>query len=146
MKPKHQRLIFIVASMLLSTGAVLLALQSFKDNLVYFYTPSEVIANLPAPSEVVRIGGLVKNGTIFHENGRVHFIVTDGSRDLGVLYTGILPNLFREGQGVVVEGTMSKIPLQLNATTILAKHDENYMPAEVVDSLKKNGHWKDQYK
>lgn len=143
MKPKHQRLIFVLASILFLCTAVLFTLRAFKENLVYFYSPSDITAHPPAPAQKIRIGGLVKTGSIIKEHQQVRFTVTDGNNDIQVHYTGLLPNLFREGQGVIAEGIFEENAFV--ASTILAKHDENYMPKEVVDALKKSGHWKEQY-
>ncbi len=143
MKPKHQRLIFVLVSVVFLCVAVLFIMQAFKQNLVYFYSPSDIVANPPAAAQKIRIGGLVKTGSITKDNDRVRFTVTDGKEELQVSYQGLLPNLFREGQGVIAEGVMEENGL--TASTILAKHDEKYMPKEVVDALKKSGHWKEQY-
>lgn len=139
MKPKHQRLIFVVASVACLCVAVLLVMQAFKQNLVYFYSPSDITANPPAPGQKIRLGGLVKTGSVEKNGSDVRFSVTDGKQEFKVHYTGLLPNLFREGQGVIAEGVMENNVF--TAKTILAKHDEKYMPKEVVESLKKSGHW-----
>jgi len=142
MKPKHQRLVFIGISMIFLCVSVLLTLRAFKDNLVFFYSPSDLTTQQVAPGRLIRVGGLVTTGSIKKSDGdRVVFDVTDGKADITISYRGILPNLFREGQGVVAEGTL-RDATHLDAKTILAKHDENYMPREVVDSLKRTGHWK----
>lgn len=144
MKPKHQRLILVVASMAFLCTAVLLVMQAFRENLVYFYSPSEIRADTPVPSQKIRIGGLVKTGSVktTADEGTA-FIISDGKAEVPVLYYGMLPNLFREGQGVIAEGVMTQEGF--SASTILAKHDEKYMPREVVESLKKSGHWEEQY-
>ncbi len=143
MKPKHQRLVFVVASVACLCAAVLLTMRAFKENLVYFFSPSDIVAMPPKPGQVIRIGGLVKTESLEHLPGnRVAFIVTDGKAEIAVAYQGALPALFREGQGVVAEGKLQDGGF--SATTILAKHDENYMPKEVVDALKKSGHWEGQ--
>jgi len=144
MKPKHQRLIFITFSIIFLCIAVLLTLRAFRDNLVFFYSPSDVSEQTIAPERLIRIGGLVESGSVARgANDAVDFNVTDGKASLHVHYEGMLPSLFREGQGVVAEGYL-KDKTHFAAKTILAKHDENYMPREVVDALKKSGHWKGQ--
>jgi len=120
----------------------MLTLRAFRDNLVFFYSPSDLAARPVESGRLIRIGGLVEAGSIVRgEQDRISFTVSDGTAKLMVNYQGILPNLFREGQGVVAEGTLID-PTHFDAKTILAKHDENYMPKEVVDALKKSGHWK----
>ena len=143
MKPKHQRLVFVVGSVACLCVAVLLTMQAFKQNLVYFYSPGDIAANPPVSGQKIRIGGLVKAGSVTRDGGNVNFTVTDGRSEVRVRYHGMVPNLFREGQGVVAEGVLQGGAL--NASTVLAKHDENYMPKEVVDALKKSGHWETQY-
>jgi len=141
MKPKHQRLIFVTVSMVFLCAAMLLTMQAFKKNLVYFYSPADIAATPPEPGKKIRVGGLVKAGTIKIIKQTILFTITDGENDIFVIYHGMLPNLFREGQGVVAEGVMAD-SVHFDATTVLAKHDEKYIPKEVVDSLKKSGRWK----
>src|ERR1700733_4490820 len=125
--------------------AVPLMLNPFRDSIVFFNSPSDIESKHVAAGTRIRLGGLVKNGSLFHGNNlKVHFTVPDGSRDIPVAYQGVLPDLFREGQGVVAEGALDGTGL-FNADTILAKHDETYMPKEVADALKRSGHWKDDY-
>ena len=140
MKPKHQRLIFVVVSVALLCAGALFTMQAFKQNLVYFYSPSDIAENPPAPTQKIRMGGLVETGSIKRgKDDIIRFTVSDGKNSFAVQYQGMLPNLFREGQGVIAEGRFDgKI---FTATSILAKHDENYMPKEIVESLKKSGHW-----
>lgn len=146
MKPKHQRLIFVVLSVVSLSFAVIFTLRAFEDNLVFFMSPSDIAAKPPAPSQKIRVGGLVKKESLVRgENAAISFIISDGKHELTTHYTGLLPNLFREGQGVVAEGIIGAKG-ELQAQTILAKHDENYMPKEVVDALKASGHWEEQYK
>jgi cytochrome c-type biogenesis protein CcmE len=110
---------------------------------VFFMSPTEIAEKAVQPGARLRVGGLVKVDTLVKSaNENVDFVVTDGSHDLRVSYQGLLPDLFREGQGVVAEGVLAA-PGQLNADTILAKHDERYMPREVVDALKKQGRWQE---
>ncbi len=145
MKPKHQRLLFIVASMALLCAGVLFTLSAFRENLVFFYSPSEIAAKPPEPTKNIRVGGLVKAGSI--ERGaddKINFILTDGAAEIRVSYQGMLPNLFRDGQGCIAEGKMisgTDFAAEFVAEKILAKHDEKYMPKEVVDALKKSGNW-----
>lgn len=142
MKPKHQRLAFIAVSMAFLCVAVLFTLQAFRENLVFFYSPSDLAAKPAAAGRLIRIGGLVEAGSVTHgEDGATAFTVTDGAASVHVEYRGLLPNLFREGQGIVAEGTLTA-PGRFEAKTVLAKHDETYMPREVVDALKRSGHWK----
>jgi len=143
MKRKHQRLAFVLFSLALMAFASTLLLRAFRDNLIFFYTPTqwqEHKANATAGTEL-RLGGLVKQGSIHTDGtGSVTFIITDLSQEVMATYRGLLPNLFREGQGVVAQGSFDDAGV-LHARTILAKHDENYMPKEVVDQLKKSGRW-----
>ena len=142
MKPKHQRLLFVAVSVLFLCAATLLALRAFRANLVFFYSPTELAQQHVAPQQLIRIGGLVAIGSVHRgKNNHIEFDVTDGSASVHVAYQGLLPNLFREGQGVVAEGRMADAS-HFAADTILAKHDERYMPREVVDALKKSGRWK----
>ncbi|MBI1236935.1 MAG: cytochrome c maturation protein CcmE [Alphaproteobacteria bacterium] len=143
MKPKHQRLLFIAATMIFLIAAALLTLQAFRENLVFFYSPSDIAAQKPDASRLIRIGGLVEANTVKKEDGGgVQFAVTDGQQSIEVRYDGLLPPLFREGQGVVAEGYMTA-GADFSATRVLTKHDENYMPKEVVDALKKTGRWQE---
>jgi cytochrome c-type biogenesis protein CcmE len=125
-------------------GATALVLTAFNDNLVFFYSPSELRAKAVAVDRRVRVGGLVEAHSLSNAaNGRsVSFRITDGSADIAVVYKGPLPDLFREGQGAVAEGRLRPDGV-FAASTVLAKHDENYMPREVVDALKKSGHWQE---
>jgi cytochrome c-type biogenesis protein CcmE len=142
MKPKHQRLIFVVASVVFLCAAALLVLRAFEQNIVFFFSPSEVAEKTLAPGQTIRLGGLIEQGSILRQGERVEFTISDGKAALRVHYTGLLPNLFREGQGAIAEGTLGQ-PGHFNANRILTKHDENYMPREVADSLKKTGHWRE---
>ncbi len=142
MKPKNKRLSLIVATLTALAASVALILVAFEDNVVFFYSPSDLLKKRPGPTQKLRIGGLVKKDSIKREPGvtEVSFEVTDLNNSVPVVFNGILPDLFREEQGVVAEGRYRE---QLfYATQILAKHDEQYMPAEVAESLKKSGKWK----
>ena len=122
----------------LAVGLVLFAL---RDNVVFFYGPTEMVEKHVGPGVRLRIGGLVEDGTLVHLEGKsITFEVTDGKDDVPVAYTGLLPDLFREGQGVVAEGALDTAGV-FQADNILAKHDERYMPREVADALKKQGVW-----
>ena len=142
MKPKNKRLSLIVATLTALAASVALILVAFEDNVVFFYSPSDLLKKRPGPTQKLRIGGLVKKDSIRREPGvtEVSFEVTDLNNSVPVVFNGILPDLFREEQGVVAEGRYRE---QLfYATQILAKHDEQYMPPEVAESLKKSGKWK----
>lgn len=141
MKPKHQRLLFVIISMAFLCVGTLLTLSAFRDNLVFFYSPSDLREKAPAIEKTIRIGGLVKEGSLEHRGGNsIEFIITDGAADIKVSYSGMLPNLFREGQGCIAEGKLLATG-GFAAQKILAKHDEKYMPKEVVDALKRSGNW-----
>ena len=145
MTRKQRRLVLIGSGLGVLAIAIALMLNAFRDSIVFFNSPSDIEAKHIAAGTRIRLGGLVKNGSLFHGNDlKVRFTVTDGSREVPVAYQGVLPDLFREGQGVVAEGALDGAG-QFNADTILAKHDETYMPKEVADALKKSGHWKDDY-
>ncbi len=145
MKAKHQRLLFIVVGLAMFAGAAALILTSFKDSMVYFYAPSDIATKPPAAGEFVRVGGLVKEGSIEKKpDNTITYITTDYANDVIVHYKGELPALFREGQGMVAEGHFTEDGA-FQADRILAKHDEKYMPPEIARSLKKSGHWKDSY-
>ena len=141
LKRKHKRLIFVGAGMAALGLAAVLVFSAFDDNLVYFFTPSDLEERTFSPEQRLRVGGLVEEGTVKKsaDGLSVRFAVTDGAASLPVTYTGILPDLFREGQGVVAEGFLKGNLFQ--ADGVLAKHDENYMPAEVAEKLKANGQW-----
>jgi cytochrome c-type biogenesis protein CcmE len=119
-------------------------LSAFSDNLVFFYSPTDLKAKPVPQGRMLRIGGLVEKASLVREpDGKtVEFRVTDGKSDVPVTYSGALPDLFREGQGVVVEGRLGAGGM-FHASTVLAKHDERYMPPEVVEALKKSGHWQE---
>ncbi len=171
LRPKHQRLLFVILSVFMLCAAVLLSMQALRANMIYFYSPGDIKAAAPAYGEKIRIGGLVAEGSLKHRGKEVDFLVTDGNYSVRVNYQGSLPELFREGQGVIAEGIwketsdqennlsknnskennskdynsakITKPPLlgNVQAERILAKHDERYMPKEVVESLKRSGHW-----
>lgn len=141
MRHRNRRLATIAAAGIVLVIAVGLGLTAMRSAIVYFYSPSEVMAEHPGFDERVRVGGLVETGSVGEEeDGTIRFVITDGAADVTVRYAGILPDLFREGQGVIVQGRFAERGL-LTAETVLAKHDENYMPAEVADALRETGVW-----
>lgn len=143
MTRKQKRTGLILAGLALLGIAAALILTALRDTIVFFYTPTEVAEKSIAPGTRFRLGGLVAEGSVQKQSGAtIHFDVTDTDRVLKVTYTGTLPDLFREGQGVVTEGVLGADGL-FKADTVLAKHDENYMPREVADALKEKGVWKE---
>ena len=145
MTRKQRRLALIGSGLGVLACAAALILGSLHDSIVFFISPSDIAENKAAPGERVRLGGLVKLGSVERgDNLQVRFEVTDGHRAIPVTYQGILPDLFREGQGIVAEGALDGAGV-FRADNVLAKHDETYMPKEVADALKKEGHWKDAY-
>ena len=145
MTRKQRRLVLIGSGVGVLAVAVALMLNAFRDSIVFFNLPTDVAAKHVPPGTRIRLGGLVKDGSVTRGSDlNVRFEVTDGKSEIPVSYQGVLPDLFREGQGVVAEGALDAGGT-FNADTILAKHDETYMPKEVADALKKSGHWKDDY-
>jgi cytochrome c-type biogenesis protein CcmE len=144
MTRKQQRLGVLALGLAALAGATALVLVAFNDNLVFFFSPSELKARGIASDRRVRIGGLVESHSVARAaDGRsISFRITDGAADVAVVYQGLLPDLFREGQGAVAEGKLRPDGV-FAASSVLAKHDENYMPREVVDALKKSGHWQE---
>ena len=141
MTRKQRRLVLIGSSLGVLALAAVLVLSALKDSIVFFNSPTDVVEKGVAPGSRIRLGGLVKEGTVQRgDNLAVRFEVTDGNRAIAVNYQGILPDLFREGQGVVTLGTM-QTDGTFRASEVLAKHDETYMPKEVADALKKSGQW-----
>ena len=141
MTPRRQRMV-TVALVLVGVGlAVGLALQAFQENLMFFYSPTQVLAGEPPEGRKIRLGGLVSMGSLQRESGalEVRFTVTDNQNSMTVSYAGILPDLFREGQGVIAIGLLQPDG-SLKAEEVLAKHDENYMPPEVAEMLAEQGH------
>lgn len=142
MTRKQRRLTLIAGAGVVLAVAAALVLTALKDSIVFFNSPTDIVERKIAPGTRVRLGGLVAPGSLVRgENLSVRFEVTDGNRAIAVAYQGILPDLFREGQGVVTEGAMTPEGV-FKADSVLAKHDENYMPKDVADALKKQGHWK----
>jgi cytochrome c-type biogenesis protein CcmE len=145
MTRKQRRLVMIGGSLAVLAVAAALVLSALRDSIVFFSTPSMVAEKHISAGKRFRLGGMVQPGSLKRgDNLAVTFAVADGSATLPVAYKGILPDLFREGQGVVAEGALDPSGV-FRADTVLAKHDETYMPKDVADALKKQGHWKDDY-
>ena len=136
LKKKRRIKLVIVGFVLIVVASVLVGF-GFREGVAFFRSPSQVAEAAPGPSEVFRIGGLVEEGTLVRQGETVTFAVTDGGASVPVVFTGILPDLFSEGTGMIATGTLVNGTFQ--ATEILAKHDENYMPKEVMDALKEQG-------
>lgn len=141
MTRKQKRLALIAGLAVVIAIAAALVLTALRDQIVFFYSPSDVITRGVEPGHPIRLGGLVKDGSWVRNGQDNVFVVTDGGAEIEASYTGILPDLFREGQGVVAEGSMGDDG-KFVATNVLAKHDENYIPKEVVDALKAQGEWR----
>jgi len=143
MTRKQRRLALLGSALAVLGLAVGLVLVALRDNIVFFYGPSELAQKAPSPGARLRIGGLVKEGSLQRGPGQaVRFVVTDMKAEVAATYAGLLPDLFREGQGVVAEGTLGTDGV-FHAESVLAKHDERYMPREVADALKKQGLWQE---
>ena len=140
MTRKQKRLAVIAGLGAVLIVAATLIFVALRDQIVFFYSPSEVKDRSITAGTPIRLGGLVKQGSWTRAGETSDFIVTDGQTEMAVHYVGLLPDLFREGQGVVMEGSISGAGT-FAATNVLAKHDENYMPKELVDELKKRGEW-----
>lgn len=145
MTRKQQRFIFIIVGLSLLGLAVGLILTAMEDGISFFKTPTEILTEKTDSNKRLRIGGLVMDGSVKYEGVWLKFDITDNESELPVEYKGVVPDLFKEGQGVVLEGYLSQNKTFL-ADSLLAKHDENYMPKEVADSLKAQGHWQDSTK
>jgi cytochrome c-type biogenesis protein CcmE len=141
LRARHRRFAWIAAGLLALAAAAALVLNAFRSNLVFFYTPTQVFANEAPKDRSFRIGGLVEPGSLERSatGVEVRFRVTDNARAIGVLYKGILPDLFKEGKGVVAQGALGADGTFV-ASQVLAKHDENYMPPEAAEALRKAGH------
>jgi len=140
---KGRRLALIAVALGVAAAAVGLALYALNDNIVFFYSPSEILQKNVQAGARLRVGGLVESGSVVKSAGdKLDFSITDGANQVKVSYEGLPPDLFREGQGIVAEGVL-EAPGRLRAETILAKHDERYMPREVVEALKKQGRWQE---
>lgn len=134
MKARHKRGILVVGGLAALGLAAALVLNAFQSNLVFFFTPSQVLAGTAPRDRVFRIGGMVKTGTLIRRDITAYFTVTDTVKDTPVAYTGILPDLFKEGKGVVAQGKLGPNGLFI-ASEVLAKHDENYMPPEAKSAI-----------
>lgn len=137
---KKQRFFLVLAGLLSISVALFIILSIFRDNLVFFFSPTELMSRQDLKNKIIRVGGLVEKGSLKKHGREVEFEITDMSNNLKIHYTGIVPDLFREGQGVVVEGQMGDGYFEANQ--LLAKHDEKYMPPEVARAIKKSGRWK----
>lgn len=135
MKPRHKRLALIVGVLAAAGVAIGLVLNAFQSNLVFFFSPSQVASQEAPVGRVFRLGGLVEEGSVKRDGVKVHFVVTDTLKTVPVAYEGILPDLFKEGKGVVAQGQLKDGVFV--AREVLAKHDENYMPPEAADALEK---------
>ena len=146
MSLRFQRLILILITLVILSTAIILILINTKENIVFFYTPTELLESNISSNKKVRIGGYVKNSSFTKISlKKYEFKITDNKNEILVLYEGILPDLFTEGQGTVVEGLLSNNK-NIIASRVFAKHDENYMPASIKKELEKNNQWKKKYK
>lgn len=154
MTKKTRRMFLAIGVFAFAAAAAGLTLSALKSSITYFYMPSDIAAMAQKPHSPIRLGGLVETGSISYPNAQsgadknslVEFNVTDGAETIRVVYAGLLPDLFREGQGVIVQGRFTDDGARLTADNVLAKHDENYMPKEVADALKEKGLWIEQEK
>ena len=146
MSLRFQRLILILLTLIILGAAILLIMFNTKQNIVFFYTPSELLENNIDPNKKLRIGGYVKKLSFVEKSlNNYEFKITDNANDLLIFYEGMLPDLFREEQGIVIEGFI-KENKNIVASKVYAKHDENYMPASIKKELEKNNQWKKDYK
>ena len=145
MSLRFQRLLLILLTLVIILSAVLLILYNTRQNVSYFYTPSEINKSEIIINKLIRIGGFVENGSFSKiSSSSFKFKITDEKVSILVTYNGILPDLFREGQGAVIEGTFENNDV-FNASNVFAKHDENYMPASIKENLKDTGYWNKKY-
>ena len=145
MSLRFQRLLLIFLSLIFLTASIFLILFNSKKNLIFFYTPSELLNSKTQINDTIRIGGIVKKDSLKNiEDNKYVFIIHDNNNYVRVSYTGILPDLFREEQGVVVQGKLIKID-KITADRVFAKHDENYMPTSIKKQLEKNKYWNKNY-
>lgn len=144
---KKKRLYTVMAGLTMLGVAAALVLTAFEDNIVFFYSPTDITEKALRPGQTVRLGGLVQADSVKKASDGVttEFVITDTNKTISVRYAGLLPDLFREGQGVVTQGSLGPDGTFV-ASEVLAKHDENYMPKEVADALKKSGNWKESEK
>jgi len=145
MTRKRRRLYIILIAMVFLFAAGALVLSALRDNLVFFYSPTEIFEREMQPGQRFRVGGLVEEASVVQASGEVSvmFRITDLNQTIPVVFAGVLPDLFREGQGVIAEGALDEDGI-FQATNVLAKHDENYMPPEVAEALKKSGRWQEE--
>ena len=134
MKPRHKRIALIVGGLAALGIATVFVMQALDSNLAFFVTPSEIVAGKAPQGKTFRVGGLVREGSLKRDNLTVHFVITDTANDVHVAYTGILPDLFKEGKGAVAQGKLSADGMFI-ASEVLAKHDENYMPPEAQHAV-----------
>ena len=139
------RFVFIIVFLILIALTTFTVLKVLKDNIVYFKSPSEINLLSEISNKKIRVGGMVKKDSVMMNNNKINFIITDFKNELHVTFSGTVPNLFEEEKGVVAEGFLKDRNL-FSATKILAKHDENYMPASIKEGLKDSGYWNKKYK
>jgi cytochrome c-type biogenesis protein CcmE len=136
MKPRHRRIAIILGGLTSLATAAVFVLKALDSNIALYVTPTDVFAGKSPQGKAFRMGGLVKKGSIQRDGMTTRFIITDTAKDIPVIYTGILPDLFRDGKGAIVQGKLGRDGLFI-ASEVLAKHDENYMPPEAADALRK---------
>jgi cytochrome c-type biogenesis protein CcmE len=134
MKPRHKRLVLIAASLAVLGIATTLILSAFRENLVFFFSPSDIVAKKAPAERTFRVGGMVETGSVKRDGVEVRFVVTDTANTVPVVYQGILPDLFKEGKGVVAQGKLTADGV-FHASEVLAKHDENYMPPDAKHAV-----------
>tara|TARA_Y100000768_G_C23973067_1_gene681552 strand:+ start:778 stop:1218 length:441 start_codon:yes stop_codon:yes gene_type:complete len=145
MSLRYQRLLLLLITLILVLSSVLLILYNAKENISYFYTPSELNSSNIKEDKKIRIGGFVEKNTFNKTSASTfNFRITDNKKSIYVNYNGILPDLFREGQGAVIEGYFENQEV-FNATSVFAKHDENYMPSSIKSNLENSGYWNKKY-
>lgn len=137
-KRKAQRIKFIIIASLISLSALIFIVINFRNSIVFFYSPSELVSVKLANNQIIRVGGLIKEGSVKSSAGNLEFVITDFKADLTIKYSGLKPDLFREKQGVVAKGAFDRRNNIFIAAELLTKHDEKYMPPEVAKALKKN--------
>ncbi len=146
MTRKQRRTMFLGTGFVCFAVATVLVLVALEDKVTFFYSPSALAAEPVAPDQHIRLGGLVVDGSVVkHDDGiTTTFVLTDGAAEVPVFFTGVLPDLFREGQGIIANGRMPDAGGPFAADEVLAKHDETYMPPEVAEALKETGHWQEE--
>jgi cytochrome c-type biogenesis protein CcmE len=142
---KQRRTTFLATGFACFMVATVLVLFALEDKVTFFYSPSDLIAKPVAPDLRIRLGGLIVDGSVMKLSDGITttFVLTDGVAEVPVTFTGVLPDLFREGQGIIANGSFPDASGLFVASEVLAKHDENYMPPEVADALKEAGHWQE---